>query len=517
MQRRTVMTEHVRIFDTTLRDGEQAAKINLSKDEKLRIARQLARLGADIIEAGFPAGSVSDFESVKAISKEIEGPVIAALARTCEEDITKAALALKDAARPRIHTYIATSPIHMEYKLKMDKEKVLSEVRNAVTLARTFVEDVEFSAEDASRSDADFLVEVFKTAIECGASTVNVPDTVGYAQPEEFFKFLKDIMERTNAPSHVLWSVHCHNDLGLAVANSLAAVRAGVRQVECTINGLGERAGNAAMEEIVMAINTRADYYNLHTKIETSKFYSTSKLVSQATGVMVQPNKAIVGRNAFTHEALIHRHGMLCNRATYEIMTPETVGTPLAERALGKHSGRHMFREKTEDMGYQLSAAETDYAFTCFKELCEKKKDVSDGDIEAMILDKVLSYTPEKMYKLKDFAVQIGTGCKPTASVTLSVNSNDFTEAAVGNGPVDAVYNAIKKILGISPQLKGFRIGATSERSDAQAETRIILHHKEIQAQGRGTSTDIVESSVRAYVDAVNRLYTAAAAKDVKL
>ncbi len=510
------MIKNVRIFDTTLRDGEQAARINLNKGEKLQIARQLARLGVDVIEAGFPAASPGDFESVQAISREISGSIIAGLARTRTEDIERAAEAVRDAAKPRIHTFIATSPIHMEYKLKLDKEGVLAEVRNGVSLARSFVEDVEFSAEDASRSEISFLLEVFKTAIECGATTLNIPDTVGYAQPNEFYSFVKEIIDGVNAPKDIIWSVHCHNDLGLAVANSLAAVRAGARQVECTINGLGERAGNASMEEIVMALNTRPDQYPAKTSIDTTKLYSTSKLVSHLTGVMVQPNKAIVGQNAFAHEAGIHQHGMLCNRATYEIMTPETVGAPATDLVLGKHSGRHAFRDRVESMGYQLSKEDLETAFVYFKELCDKKKDVSDGDIEALILDRVLSFVPERRYVLKDYAVHVGTGSKPTASVTLTSGDTDYTEAAVGNGPVDASYNAVKKILGFSPQLKGFRIGATSERSDAQGETRIILHYKDIQAQGRGTSTDVIESSVRAYIDAINRLYAAAAAREIK-
>lgn len=511
------MINHVRIFDTTLRDGEQAARINLNKGEKLQIARQLARLRVDVIEAGFPASSPGDFESVQAIARDIKGPIITGLARTRAEDIKSAAEALKNAKHPRIHTFIATSPIHMEYKLKLDKEGVLSEVRNGVTLARSFVEDVEFSAEDASRSDINFLVEVYKTAIACGATTLNIPDTVGYAQPDEFYTFVKRIITEVNSDKDVIWSVHCHNDLGLGVANSLAAVRAGARQVECTINGLGERAGNASMEEIVMAMETRTDQYPVKTLIDTTKLYSTSKLVSHLTGVMVQPNKAIVGVNAFAHEAGIHQHGMLCNKATYEIMTPESVGAPSSDLVLGKHSGRHAFKDKVESIGYQLSNEELETGFAYFKELCDKKKDVSDGDIEALILDRVLSFIPEKTYVLKDYAVYVGTGSKPTASVTLTSGDIEHTEASVGNGPVDAAYNAIKKILGFSPQLKGFRIGATSEHSDALGETRVVLHHGGVQSQGRGTSTDVIESSIRAYVDALNRLYATAAAREIKL
>ena len=511
------MTDHVRIFDTTLRDGEEAARINLNKEEKLQIARQLARLNVDIIEAGFPAGSDNDFEAVQAIAREIKGPVIAALCRTSEDDIRKAAEAVRDAEHPRIHVYIATSPIHMEYRLKMGKQDVLAEVRSAVTLARSYTDDVEFSAEDASRSEIPFLAEVFKCAVECGATTLNIPDTVGYAQPHEFSAFIKEIIKEVDPPENIIWSVHCHNDLGLAVANSLAAVRSGVRQIECTVNGIGERAGNASMEEIVMALNTRSDLYDAKTNIETTRLYSTSKLVSHLTGMVVQRNKAIVGLNAFSHETGIHQHGMLCNRATYEIITPETVGAPAVEPPLSKHYSKRAFRNKTEALGYQLPDEQLETASQLFKELCEKKKYVSDDDIEALILDRVLSFTPEQRFTLKDFAVQIGTGCKPTASVTLSSNGKDYTEAAVGNGPVDAVYSAIKKILKITPQLRGFRIGATSEHSDAMGETRVVITFKDIKAQGRGTSTDIIESSVRAYVDAINRLYASAAAKEVKL
>lgn len=511
------MADHVRIFDTTLRDGEQAARINLNVQEKLQAARQLERLGADIIEAGFPASSPGDFESVRTVAREVRTPVIAGLARTRKDDIRKAAEALEGAAKPRIHTFIATSPIHMEFKLKMTKETVLDEVRNGVKTARSLVEDVEFSAEDASRSEVSFLIEVFKTAVANGATTLNVPDTVGYAQPDEYYSFIRTLIEEVEVPEGTVWSVHCHNDLGLAVANSLAAVRAGARQIECTVNGIGERAGNASMEEIVMALATRSDQYPAQTRIDTTKLYGTSKLISQLTGVMVQPNKAVVGRNAFAHEAGIHQHGMLSNRATYEIMTPETVGAPASDLVLGKHSGRHAFRDRVESLGYQLSDGELTDGFRHFKDLCDKKKDVSDGDIEALILDRVLSFVPERRFTLKDFAVNVSSGSKPTASVTLTSDGCDFTEAAVGNGPVDAAYNAVKKILDFVPDLKGFRIGATSERSDAQGETRVILSSNEVQSQGRGTSTDIIEASLRAYIDAVNRLYAAAAAKEVKI
>ncbi|MDR1915853.1 MAG: 2-isopropylmalate synthase [Synergistaceae bacterium] len=506
----------VRIFDTTMRDGEQAARINLNTGEKVQIARQLERLGVDIIEAGFPASSPGDYDAVLNVAQEVKTPVVAGLARTREEDITVAGEALRNAAHPRIHVFIATSPIHMEYKLKLTPAEVLKEAERGVRLARSITNDVEFSAEDASRSDVDFLVEVFTLAAECGATTLNIPDTVGYAMPSEFEAFCRTIINRVNKRD-VIWSVHCHNDLGLGVANSLAAVRAGARQVECTINGLGERAGNASMEEIVMGLRTRADQFEAVTRIDTTKFFSTSKLVSLLTGVPVQPNKAIVGINAFSHEAGIHQHGMLCNKATYEIMTPESVGAPGTDLHLGKHSGRHAFNERVEKLGYQLTGEQSVSAFEYFKELCDKKKDVSDGDIEAFLMDRIIQVTPESRYDLKDYAVTVGSGGKPTASITLAHGDTETTEAAVGNGPVDAAYKAILKILTFSPELTEFRIRATSELADALGEAHVILRYKDIKAQGRGASTDIIEATIRAYIEAVNRLYSVAAAKEVTI
>lgn len=507
----------VKIFDTTLRDGEQAARINLNEGEKMQIARQLARLRVNVIEVGFPAASPGDFNAVQMVAKEIRGVTIAGLARTREQDIRAAADALKAAEKGRIHTFIATSPIHMEHKLKMAPNEVLQEVKFGVSLARSLVNDVEFSAEDASRSDVEFLIRVFKTAIECGATTLNIPDTVGYAMPHEFGNFCKSIIDGVQAPSNVTWSVHCHNDLGLAVANSLAAVRAGVRQVECTINGLGERAGNASLEEVVMALHTRTDHFDVKTDVDTTKLFSTSKLVSNLTGVIVQPNKAIVGMNAFAHEAGIHQHGMLCNRATYEIMTPESVGAPGTDLVLGKHSGRHAFNDRLEVLGFNLTKEESEAAFEYFKQLCDKKKTVSDGDIEAFLLDRVIQSNPERRFELKDYAVTISSGGKPTASITLSHKDGEITEAAVGNGAVNAAYNAMKKIIGFHPELRGFRIQATSQTSEALGEGHVILSYKDVQAQGRGTSTDIIEATIRAYVDALNRLYVSAAAREVSI
>ncbi len=505
------------IFDTTLRDGEQAAGINLNMAEKLQIAHQLARLKVDVIEAGFPAASEGDLEAVKRIAQEVKGPIIAGLARARKEDIKAAYEAVKYSDRPRIHTFIATSDIHLKYKLKMSREEVLKAVEEAVKYAKSLVDDVEFSAEDASRSDLDFLVQVFKVALDCGATTLNIPDTVGYAYPAEFGEFVKAIIDGVGAGSGVVWSVHCHNDLGLAVANSLAGIKAGARQVECTINGLGERAGNAALEEIVMALKTRKDIFGIDTKIDTPKLYETSRLVSRLTGVVVPPNKAIVGANAFSHESGIHQHGVLCNRATYEIMRPEDVGFPGTRLYLGKHSGRHAFKKRLEEMGFNLDEEAFERAFKLFKDLCDKKEIVTDSDIEAFIADEILSVSPSKRFELKGFSLSIENGGKATATVTVLENGIEKTDAAVGNGPVDASYKAIKRIVGIDPTLKSYRIEATSERSDALGEAVIVLQYDSFTVVGRGASTDIIEASIKAYVNALNRLFAAASLKGVEL
>jgi 2-isopropylmalate synthase len=510
------MKDRVRIFDTTLRDGEQAAGGNLNVAEKLQIARQLGKLGVDIVEAGFPAASPGDFDCVEAIAREVPEPIIAGLSRTREEDVRACYDAVKKAPRHRIHVFIATSPIHMEYKLRMTPDQVLDEVRSSISLARSLVEDVEFSAEDASRSELPFLIRVFKEAVAAGAATLNIPDTVGYATPEEFQRFCKAIMDGVEAPEHVIYSAHCHNDLGLAVANSLAGVQAGVRQVECTINGLGERAGNASLEEIVMALKTRFDEYGLSTGLDTTKLYPVSALVSRLSGVQVPPNKAIVGANAFAHQAGIHQHGVMVNPLTYEIMKPGDVGAAGSELVLGKHSGRHAFRDRIERLGFALTNEQIDKAFALFKQLCDRKKDLSDEDIAALIADEVLPFAGDNLYDLRHCSVKTGEG--PTlAVITLANGKGDISDAATGNGPIDAAYRAIRRAIDLEPELLTFNIKATSDRSDALGETTVTLRSGSVTAPGRGVSTDIIESAVKAFVNGVNRLHVLAAAKGVEL
>ncbi|MDR2946577.1 MAG: 2-isopropylmalate synthase [Candidatus Adiutrix sp.] len=505
----------VTFFDTTLRDGEQAAGVNLNAMEKLQIAKQMAKMRMDVIEGGFPAASPGDFNCVKSIAREVKGLTVAGLARTTEGDIRAAAQALAGAERARIHTFIASSPIHMEYTLKMTPEQVLAETRAAVSLARSLADEVEFSAEDASRSDIDFLIKLFKQAIESGATVLNIPDTVGYALPDEFGKFVKTIIDGVAAPEGVIFSVHAHDDLGLAVANSLAAVRAGVRQVEGTINGMGERGGNAALEEVVMALKTRADLYGLSYGLDTTRLYSVSRLVSRLSGVVVPPNKAVVGANAFAHESGIHQHGVLAKRETYEIMRAEDVGSVPAVMVLGKHSGRHAFRDRLDILGYQLDNDQVSRAFDIFKRLCDEKKDVTDGDIEAIISDQILAVNPEHRFELSTFAVAVGSGLA-TATVVIHRDGVEVRDAATGNGPIDAAYNAIKRAINFSPTLENFTIRATSPRSDSLGETVVELRYGDVTAQGRGAETDIVKASIQAYINAINRLYTQAAAREIK-
>ncbi|WP_420630333.1 2-isopropylmalate synthase [Candidatus Leptofilum sp.] len=527
--------ETVVIFDTTLRDGEQSPGATLNVEEKLEIARQLSRLGVDICEAGFPIASPGDFDAVRRIAEEI-GPltegrksgqpmVIAGLARANKQDIQRAYDAVKGAPRHRIHTFLATSDIHLDHKLKMDREECIDQVIESVSFAKSLCDDVEFSPEDAGRSDPDFLVQVLGEAIKAGATTLNIPDTVGYTAPEEYGRLIRYLIENTPGAETVVWSTHCHNDLGLATANTLAGVQNGARQVEVTINGIGERAGNTSLEEVAMAISTRPNFFNFTTNIDTTHITRTSRMVSAYTGMVVQPNKAIVGANAFAHEAGIHQDGMLKNQLTYEIMRPETVGLHASTLVLGKHSGRHAFRVRVEDLGYDdLDKDELEQAFQRFKRLADKKKVVTDADIEAIIADEI--YQPPEIWKLNQIQVSCGDQSIPTVSVSLTgPDGTTFMDAALGTGPVDAAYQAINRIVGEAPKLTEFSINAVTEGLDAQAEATIRIQpsngdgsyalnpqtsqHYARTFSGHGASTDIVVASARAYLSALNKMLAA--------
>jgi 2-isopropylmalate synthase len=497
------MDDRIRIFDTTLRDGEQSPGFTMNTEEKLEVARALEAMRVDVIEAGFPISSPGDLEGVQRIAREIRGASIAGLARANRADIDAVVEGLRDAARPRIHTFIATSPIHMEHKLRMTPDQVYAASVEAVRYARRFAEDVEFSAEDASRSDVDFLCRVFEGAIAAGATTINVPDTVGYATPEEYAGLIRTLRERVPNSDQVVWSVHCHDDLGLAVANSLAAVEAGARQVECTMNGIGERAGNASLEEIVMALSTRRNHYRRETGLDTTRIYRTSRLISAITGIPVQPNKAVVGDNAFAHEAGIHQHGVLANRETYEIMTPATVGIPSNKLVLGKHSGRHALANLLESNGVRLPDAELQRVFEAFKALCDKKKQVTTEEILALVEGEVRG---THTYDLKSFHISTSSTLPPMASITLTRGRELFTQEASGDGPVDAMYNAINKIVGLSPTLADYAIKAVTGGTDAMGEATVKVRDGDGLFIGRGTSTDIIEASAKAYVAAVNKI-----------
>ena len=522
------------VFDTTLRDGEQSPGATLNIHEKLEIARQLSRLGVDICEAGFPIASPGDFEAVRRIAREV-GPltegrksgqpmVIAGLARANEQDIDRAYEAVKEAPRHRIHTFLATSDIHLKHKLKIDREECIEQVIRSVSHAKSLCDDVEFSPEDAGRSDPEFLTVVLGEAIKAGATTLNIPDTVGYTTPEEFGWLIKYLIENTPGGDSVIWSTHCHNDLGLATANTLAGLQNGARQVEVTINGIGERAGNTSLEEVVMAVHTRPQNFDVDTDIDTTQITKSSRMVSAYTGMPIQPNKAIVGANAFAHEAGIHQDGMLKHHTTYEIMQPETVGLHASSLVLGKHSGRHAFRKRLEELGYgDLSKEELNKAFDRFKRLADKKKIVTDSDIEAIISDEF--YQPEEIWKLNDLHVTCGDRVKATATVTLTdPNGAEFTDAAIGTGPVDAVYKAINRIVGVSNQLTEFVVNAVTEGIDAIGEVTIRIQPENGEAyttnpqtgahvartfSGHGASTDIIVASARAYMSALNKLMAA--------
>jgi 2-isopropylmalate synthase len=498
------MSEIIRIFDTTLRDGEQSPGCSMNLSEKLALARQLERLGVDVIEAGFPIASEGDFESVRAVAKEVRGTSICGLARTGSDDIERAAQALEDAAHPRIHTFIATSDIHMQHKLRMGREQVLAEVDRAVRQARGSCDDVEFSAEDATRSDWEFLVEVFSVAVAAGASTLNVPDTVGYTQPAEFAELMGFLRERISGED-VIFAVHCHDDLGVAVANSLAAVRAGARQVECTLNGIGERAGNTSMEEVVMAVKTRPDVFaGLETNIRTAEIYPASRLLSSIIGVPVPPNKAIVGDNAFAHEAGIHQDGVLKAAITYEIMTPQSIGRPSNEMVMGKHSGRHAFRERLKELGLDLEGEEFQLAFRRFKDLADKKKTIFNEDIEAIVADSAIRH--DDRFAVEEISVQSGTFAKPTATVGLRVDGEPRKATALGVGPVDAVFKAIAELTETKSELLRFHVNAITGGMDAQGEVSVTVSADGRRVIGHGADPDIIVASARAYVHALNKL-----------
>ena len=498
------MKDRIYVFDTTLRDGEQSPGASMNVAEKLRLAHQLEKLGVDVIEAGFPSASPGDLEAVKAVSSKLKRTQVAALARTTKEDIDAAWEGVKDAKSPRIHVFIATSDIHMKHKLNMTRKKVLESIREAVSYARSFTENVEFSAEDASRSDRDFLCKVFGVAISCGASVINIPDTVGYALPEEFGDLVRYVIDHTPDIHRATVSVHCHNDLGLATANTLSGIKAGARQVEVTINGIGERAGNTSLEEVIMTLYTKRKIFNLGHGIKTKEIYPTSRLVSMITGIVVQPNKAIVGSNAFAHEAGIHQHGMLRNRLTYEIMKPETIGIKESRLVIGKHSGSHAFRKKLSDLGYELSEEEIKVLFQKFKELADKRKEIMDEDIEALIAEEILR-VPDT-YRLMYLNVVSGNVAVPTATVKLLVEGKERLGAGFGVGPIDATYNTIKKLTKTKAKLLKFSVNSITGGMDAQGEVTVRLKENGLMALGKGTDPDIITASAKAYINGLNRL-----------
>jgi 2-isopropylmalate synthase len=494
------------IFDTTLRDGEQSPGASMTKEEKLRIAKALEKMRVDVIEAGFPIASPGDFESVQAIARTIKGSTICGLARALEKDIDRAGEALKEANSGRIHTFIATSPIHMEQKLRMSPDKVVEQAVWAVKRARQFTDNVEFSAEDAGRSELDFLCRIFEEVIKAGATTINVPDTVGYAMPQQFGETIRQLIERIPNSDKAIFSVHCHNDLGLAVANSLAAVKNGARQVECTINGLGERAGNASLEEVAMAVRTRSDFFDCDTELDTTQIVTCSRLVSGITGFPVQPNKAIVGANAFAHESGIHQDGVLKSRETYEIMRAEDVGWAQNRMVLGKHSGRNAFRTRLEELGTTFaSEEELNDAFRRFKDLADKKHEIFDDDLQALVSDAGFSAENEKM-KLVSLRVCSETGETPNASVVVSIDENEQSGAAIGSGPVDAAFKAVESIINSGTELQLYSVNAITSGTDAQGEVTVRLRRNGRIVNGQGADTDIVIASAKAYINALNKL-----------
>jgi 2-isopropylmalate synthase len=501
------MKERLIIFDTTLRDGEQSPGASMTQEEKVRIARQLERMGVDVIEAGFPAASNGDFEAVKAVAEAIKSSTVCGLARAIEVDINRAGEALRGTEDARIHTFIATSPIHMKNKLRMAPDQVIEQAVKAVKWARQYTDNVEFSPEDAGRSEIDFLCRVLEAVIDAGAKTLNIPDTVGYTMPEQFGRLILSLRERIPNSDKAIFSVHCHNDLGMAVANSLAAVMNGARQVECTINGLGERAGNAALEEIVMAVRTRQDYFPCDTRIDATHIVPASKLVSGITGFPVQPNKAIVGANAFAHESGIHQDGVLKHRETYEIMRAEDVGWGANKLLLGKHSGRNAFRSRLKELGIELDSEERLNAmFMRFKDLADKKHDIFDEDLHALASDEVQA--PEEHYRLLSLIAHSETGEVPFAKVIIAEGSNEQQAESDGSGPVDATFRAIEKILNTKAELQLYSVNNITSGTDAQGEVTVRLQKAGRIVNGHGADTDIVAASAKAYLSACNKLHT---------
>ncbi|MBN3884625.1 MAG: 2-isopropylmalate synthase [Nostoc sp.] len=516
----TNKTDRIIIFDTTLRDGEQCPGATLNIDEKLVIAKQLARLGVDVIEAGFAFASPGDFEAVKKIAQIVgteNGPIVCSLARAIKADIEAAAEALKPAVNARIHTFISTSDIHLEYQLRKSRAEVLAIAEEMVAYAKSFMTDIEFSPMDAARTDPEFLYQVLERAIAAGATTVNIPDTVGYTTPSEFGAMIKGIIENVPNIDQAIISVHGHNDLGLAVANFLEAVKNGARQLECTINGIGERAGNASLEELVMALHVRRQYFNPYlgrpedsqeslTNIDTRQIYKTSRLVSNLTGMLVQPNKAIVGANAFAHESGIHQDGVLKNKLTYEIMDAQLIGLTDNQIVLGKHSGRNAFRTRLKELGFELSDTELNKAFVRFKEVADKKKDISDWDLEAIVNDEI-QQAPD-LFRVELVQVSCGSNARPTATVTLRTpEGEELTDAAIGTGPVDAVYKAINRVVNVPNQLIEFSVQSVTGGIDALGEVTIRLRYESKVFSGHAANTDIIVASAQAYVNALNRLY----------
>ncbi|WP_370385856.1 2-isopropylmalate synthase [Snodgrassella alvi] len=504
--RMTSTNNRVIIFDTTLRDGEQSPGAAMTKEEKIRIARQLEKLGVDVIEAGFAAASPGDFDAIHSIAEIIQNATVCSLSRANERDVRKAGEAIAPAKRKRIHTFIATSPLHMEHKLRMKPQQVKETAVKAVKIAREYTDDVEFSCEDALRSDINFLAEICQAVIEAGATTINIPDTVGYAIPFQTEAFFRELIQKTPGSDKVIWSAHCHNDLGLAVGNSLAAVSGGARQVECTINGLGERAGNASLEEVVMALKTRHDIFGLETNIDTTQIVSTSKMVSTVTGYPVQPNKAIVGANAFSHESGIHQDGVLKCRETYEIMSAESVGWSTNRLTLGKLSGRNAFRTKLQELGIELDSEEAlNAAFARFKELADKKREIFDEDLHALVSDELVSRAPDR-YKYVSLSIHSETGEEPVAEIVFNLDGNEKRASGHGSGPIDAVFKAIESKVNSSADLQLYSVNAITAGPESQGEVTVRLSREGYIVNGQGADTDILVASAKAYLSALNKL-----------